>query len=58
MPKIDIDTLKFILQRNETDIRKVASIMEEIKMELQAEEEEKANRPPREKAVCGHVIRS
>lgn len=46
MPKIDIDTLKFILQRNETDIRKVASIMEEIKMELQAEEEEKANRPP------------
>lgn len=46
MAKIDIDTLKFILQRNESDIRKIAAIMEEIKMELQAEEEEKANRPP------------
>ena len=46
MAKIDIDTLKFILQRNESDIHKIAAIMEEIKMELQAEEEEKANRPP------------
>ena len=46
MPKIDIDTLKFILQRNESDIRKISAIMEEIKLELQAEEEEKANRPP------------
>ncbi len=46
MAKIDIETLKFILQRNEPDIRKVASIMQEIDMELKAEEEEKANRPP------------
>lgn len=46
MPKIDIDTLKFILQRNETDIRKINDIMQDIQQELQAEEEERANRPP------------
>ena len=46
MAKIDIDTLKFILQRNETDIRKINDIMHDINLELQAEEEEKANRPP------------
>ena len=46
MPKIDIETLKFILQRNEPDIRKIAGIMQEIEMELKAEEEEKALRPP------------
>jgi len=46
MPKIDVETLKFILQRNEPDVRKVAEIMSEIEMELKAEEEEKANRPP------------
>ena len=46
MPKIDVETLKFILQRNEPDIRKVAGIMQEVEMELKAEEEEKANRPP------------
>lgn len=46
MPKIDIETLKFILQRNEPDIRKIASIMQEIELELKAEEEEKALRPP------------
>lgn len=46
MAKIDIETLKFILQRNENDIRKVNEIMQDIEMELKAEEEEKANRPP------------
>lgn len=46
MAKIDVETLKFILQRNEPDIRKVNEIMQEIEMELKAEEEEKANRPP------------
>lgn len=46
MPKIDVETLKFILQRNEPDIRKVNEIMQEVEMELKAEEEEKANRPP------------
>jgi hypothetical protein len=46
MPKIDVETLKFILQRNETDIRKINEIMSDIQIELQAEEEERANRPP------------
>lgn len=46
MAKIDIDTLKFILQRNETDIRKINDIMQDVQQELQAEEEERANRPP------------
>lgn len=46
MPKIDTETLKFILQRNEPDTRKVAGIMQEIELELKAEEEEKALRPP------------
>ncbi len=46
MPKIDVDTLKFILQRNEPDIRKVAGIMQDVELELKAQEEEKANRPP------------
>lgn len=46
MAKIDVETLKFILQRNEPDIRKVNEIMNEVEMELKAEEEEKANRPP------------
>jgi hypothetical protein len=46
MAKIDIETLKFILQRNEPDIRKVNEIMQEVQMEIKAEEEEKASRPP------------
>ncbi|HBO57113.1 MAG: hypothetical protein CNC89_00495 [Puniceicoccaceae bacterium MED-G31] len=46
MAKIDVETLKYILQRNETDIRKINEIMQDIQMELQAEEEERANRPP------------
>jgi hypothetical protein len=46
MAKIDIETLKFILQRNENDTRKINEIMQDIEMELKAEEEERANRPP------------
>ena len=46
MPKIDVETLKLILQRNETDIRKLNEILQDIDMELKAEEEERANRPP------------
>ena len=46
MAKIDIETLKFILQRNEPDIRKINDIMHEVQIELKAEEEKIANRPP------------
>ena len=56
MAKVDIETLKFILQRNEPDIRKVNEIMQEIEMELKAEEEEKANRPPPVKKQFAVVI--
>lgn len=44
--KIDVETTKFILQRNIPDVRQVAAIMQEIELELKAEEEEKALRPP------------
>jgi hypothetical protein len=46
MPKIALDKVKLVLQRNEPDPRKIADIINELKMEIQAEEEEKANRPP------------
>ncbi|MGB0344302.1 MAG: hypothetical protein ACPGGJ_02815 [Coraliomargarita sp.] len=46
MAKIDIDTIKQILQRNEFDIQKVNAIMEDLKQEIQIQEEERANRPP------------
>ena len=46
MPKVDIETTKSILQRNIPDIRVIAGIMQEIELELKAEEEERANRPP------------
>ena len=46
MAKVDIETLKFVLQRNEPDVRKVAAIMKELEEELRAEEEEKALKPP------------
>lgn len=49
MPKIDVETTKFILQRNLPDIRMVNEVMQEIEMELRAEEEEKANKPPAQK---------
>ena len=46
MVKIDIETLKFILLRDQLDIRKINVIMHEVQMELKAEEKERANRPP------------
>lgn len=46
MPKIDTESLKFILQRNVNDPRTIAEIMQEITQELQAEEGERAERPP------------
>ena len=48
MAKIDVETLKFILQRNEPDIRKVNEIMQEVEMELKAEEEENLAREQEE----------
>lgn len=56
MAKVDIETLKFILQRKETDIRKIDEIMREIEAELKADEEEKANRPPAVKKQFSIVV--
>lgn len=56
MPKIDVETLKFIVQRNEPDIRKVNEIMQEVEQELKAEEEERANRPPAVKKQFAVII--
>lgn len=46
MAKIDVDTLKQILQRNQIDIRKVSEIIQDIETELEIQAAEKENRPP------------
>ena len=46
MAKIDIDKLKQILHRNESDIQKITDILNEINLELQIEKEERDARPP------------
>lgn len=46
MAKIDIETLKQILQRNQLDIRKVSEIINDIETELEIQDAEKENRPP------------
>ena len=38
MPRIDVETLRLVLQRNEPDIREVKEIMQEIEIKLKAEE--------------------
>ena len=44
MPKVDLDIVKFILQRNELDVRKVSQIMDDIEVELTNQVDEE--RPP------------
>ena len=34
MAKVDLDLVKFILQRNDIEVRKVNSIMEDIEQEM------------------------
>lgn len=46
MAKIDIDTVKRILQRNNVEIRKVAEIMEDLSTELDLQAAEKEAKPP------------
>lgn len=46
MAKIDIDKLKQILHRNESDVQKINDILNEINLELQIEKEERDARPP------------
>jgi hypothetical protein len=44
MPKVDIELVKSILQRNEMDVRQIAHIIEEINQELAAMVDE--DKPP------------
>ena len=46
MAKIDIEKLKHILHRNESDIQKINDILNDIAMELQIEQAEKEARQP------------
>ena len=46
MAKIDIEKLRHILHRNESDIKKINDILNDIAMELQIEQAEKEARPP------------
>ena len=46
MAKIDVEKLKYILHRNESDIQKINDILNDIAAELQIEEAEKEARPP------------
>jgi hypothetical protein len=46
MAKIDVDILKNILHRNESDIQKINDILNDIAMELKIEQAEKEARPP------------
>jgi hypothetical protein len=45
MAKVDLDLVKFILQRNEIDVRKVNSIIEDIEQELKVLKEENPPAP-------------
>lgn len=46
MAKIDVETVKQILQRNNVEIRKVSEILEDINTELEIQANERENRPP------------
>lgn len=47
MAKVDTELVKLVLQRNNLDVRQVASIMEEIQEEVQVQQEQAAaERPP------------
>lgn len=46
MPKVDIDLVKLVLQRNELDVRQVSQILEEINVEMAAMVEGEEKPPP------------
>ncbi|MCH2155284.1 MAG: hypothetical protein MK080_04725 [Opitutales bacterium] len=46
MAKVDIDTLKLILQRNLQDPRQINDIINDINVELQEQEAENEEKPP------------
>lgn len=46
MPKVDIDIVKMVLTRNEVDVRKVAQIIEDIQVEVNAQIDDEDKPPP------------
>ncbi len=51
MPKVDLELVKMILQRNELDVRLVSQIIEDINTEVKADDEEEKP-PPVKKQFC------
>jgi hypothetical protein len=51
MPKVDLELVKMILQRNELDIRTVSSIIEELNDELKAQADEEKPPPVKKQFV-------
>ena len=49
MAKVDMDIVKFVLQRNELDIRIVSQIMEDIEVELKNQTDDEEKPPPKKK---------
>lgn len=46
MPKVDLELVKLVLQRNELDVRQVAQIIEDINVEMTAMVEDEEKPPP------------
>ena len=46
MAKVDMDLIKFVLQRNELDVRTVAQIMDDIQVELTNQVDDEEKPPP------------
>ncbi|MEM9226917.1 MAG: hypothetical protein AAGA45_03025 [Verrucomicrobiota bacterium] len=51
MPKVDIDLVKLVLQRNELDVRQVSQILEDINVEMAASVEEEKPPPVKKQFV-------
>ena len=51
MAKVDLDIVKFILNRNELDVRQVAQIMEDIQVELNNQVDEEKPPPVKKQFV-------
>lgn len=49
MAKVDVDLVKYVLQRSELDVRQVNAIIEDIERELKVQQEEKVQEPREKK---------
>lgn len=52
MPKVDLETVKMILQRNDIEDRRVTTIVNQLNAELEAQKEERQSEPPVKKQFC------